>query len=130
MSQIVKLPTMYSAPLTLIGFSFATICASVCPMNMAAVPMDHTMPMMAQAMHSTDERADVTCERCEQKGEELAIASASNVNAPSGIIHMFAVFHTIGTGSPVQLRKAGLPLANAGPPLRGDSLVGTVVLRV
>ena len=99
-------------------------------MNMGEMSMGDDMQMMMQEMDHSEERKDMACERCEQNEEELSVASVAIDYAPSGVLQVAFVLYEINHISSIQFKQKGLPLANAGPPLRGDSLVGTVVMRV
>ncbi|PIR52809.1 hypothetical protein COU76_04660 [Candidatus Peregrinibacteria bacterium CG10_big_fil_rev_8_21_14_0_10_49_10] len=115
----------------LIGFSLSTLCASICPMNMGAMPMNHSdQQVMAHMMQRSQENKDMTCERCEQKGQELAIASAPTLSVSASFAPMFAVSPFDLKGASDLLKKSTVSIASAGPPFPEILLTGTVVLRV
>ena len=121
---------MYPASLTLVGFSLATVCVSICPMNMSPMSMeDDGMQMMVQAMHHGEESKDMDCEMCEQRGEDLAFASATAVSVSSGTLQAAVISSDISPLSSQSFYQRGDFLSDVGPPLPGNLLVGTVVLR-
>lgn len=125
---------MHTTLLTLVGFTFTTICASICPMNMGGMDsmmsMHHgDVQMMEHAMDMGEDQKEMPCKRCEQDEDEVAALSA-----PTSIFQIvshvpFVAFSSLSTYTDVihaqQIRSI---LANA-PPIPTETLVGTVILR-
>ena len=127
---------MRLAVFTLLGFTFTTLCASLCPMNVGGMPMNHEGMQMA-AMHSGDEmkgmnhgdKKEVPCKKCEKEDNvEITISSSTPDVKTSNTLQVAYVAVASLSIDDLHVQKIKLKNSINGPPL-SVSLVGTVVLR-
>ncbi len=120
---------MKLSALALAGITLSSICASICPMNLAMHPMDMDgMHMAAQEMDHDDMDTKQGCDSCATDEDHIALANLS--------VEIQQVAHVIYTKIPsvvsfpdiTSVSTAKLFLADTGPPL-SEVLVGTVILK-
>jgi hypothetical protein len=125
---------MRTTDITIAGFSFLTLCASICPMNMGMMPLN-IMPMkhdnthvMAQEINH-GEHKDVACEHYSQEREVAALSSPTfKMQQCSGVQCAFVSLSSVRTTNGF-VARLGASLSNTDPPPFSESLVGTVILR-
>lgn len=117
-----------TAYLALFGlFSFTVVC----PISMAAMPMDMgNMPEMSHMVQSDgEEGGEMPCEQCKEDKEEIvaSFGSQAEVTTPVNVPVTFLAFWELA--EPINNAIQRMPLLANGPPIPTETLVGTVILR-
>ena len=123
---------MHFASITLAGFTLATLCASMCPMNMGAMPMEHAgMDHGMHAMHMQENQGSAPCEHCEEN--ELEEAAFLNTSTATDFVFLSlnfspsALFESI---TYLDYELTGLSqITESRPPPLAHFITNKVVLR-
>ncbi|MDP7477057.1 MAG: hypothetical protein QF442_01260 [Candidatus Peribacteraceae bacterium] len=106
---------------------FTTLCTSICPMTMGAMPMDD-MSMMSMDMEE-DSHASSPCDHCDYDAEDVAYVAPSDEPIVAAELPTETFFAVLVQPNTIHIPLQGVPIANTGPPPISESLVGTVILR-
>lgn len=119
---------MRTALLALFGFLSFTI---VCPISMAAMPMDMGDMQMPHLMsgENDEDKGSMPCEQCKKEKEEIVASFSSQTEISFAVsipVTLFAFWY-IEESRNVASQAISL-FANA-PPIPTETLIGTVILR-
>lgn len=121
---------MNTSLLTLLGITFSTLCASICPMNTGMMPMDMGEMHMAGHVMDHDMTNSQECETCDKETEDIAFINLS-VESQQVAFAQNIVMTTVAlvADDPHLHTIKPIPI-DTGPPPLSEILVGTLILRV